>query len=541
MSLTKITYNMIEGAIFSVTDYGAVGNDSGNQQPTMQAAIDACAAAGGGIVYLPAGTYRITSSLLIPYGVSMRGEGASVSIISAYSCNALTFNSGSYDSGSMFYEDFCMQGAPGGQPNFAAVESNIPAGGTFGTDSRDGLYFRRLKIHDFTIGFYLAATWEWQVTQCKIYRVNQPFYCGGYNMVGRITDNNMVFEGGSNNGSLIAANYGVNLVGPVVEGLMIRGNQIFGFERCVNVGNAVYTIIDDNDMFGTVYGVAISTANSELQIKHNYFEISADNAIGIYHAPLNSETASMINIEGNNFITGGGRTGTKGIVGAYDAGTYAWNMRIVGNIFTAMADNDILIWNAGNIFIQNNRFMSTGPSSNINLPGTINQPCYVLNNRCVKGISGDSTAIANGKLIIFNNVVSDAQAFGAVWASSGKLNGVTIGDSSPAAGGFTALTHSNKAGTANAASYTLASGTEVIDYVLPTTSMFMLYVHFQWNDNTSYGPGAYLIQRQGTQTRITNVVNDSNLTITVDANYKVNIAIGSSYNGIPHANLVRVI
>jgi len=44
-------------AIFNVKDYGATGNKAENAQPAIQKAVDACAQAGGGTVYLPPGQF----------------------------------------------------------------------------------------------------------------------------------------------------------------------------------------------------------------------------------------------------------------------------------------------------------------------------------------------------------------------------------------------------------------------------------------------------------------------------------------------------
>ena len=44
-------------AVFNVRDYAATGDKADNAQAALQAAIDACAAAGGGQVYFPPGAY----------------------------------------------------------------------------------------------------------------------------------------------------------------------------------------------------------------------------------------------------------------------------------------------------------------------------------------------------------------------------------------------------------------------------------------------------------------------------------------------------
>jgi len=46
-----------DGAVFNVRDYGASGNKEQNARGAIQKAIEACAAAGGGMVYFPPGDY----------------------------------------------------------------------------------------------------------------------------------------------------------------------------------------------------------------------------------------------------------------------------------------------------------------------------------------------------------------------------------------------------------------------------------------------------------------------------------------------------
>lgn len=64
MSLTKVSYSMIEGAEFNVLDYGAVGNGVADDTSALQAALDAVFANKGGTLRIPAGNYKITADLV---------------------------------------------------------------------------------------------------------------------------------------------------------------------------------------------------------------------------------------------------------------------------------------------------------------------------------------------------------------------------------------------------------------------------------------------------------------------------------------------
>lgn len=63
--------------VFPVANYGAVGNGSTDDHLAIQAAINACYAAGGGIVYLPptGAAYYIATGLLLLNGVALVGAG----------------------------------------------------------------------------------------------------------------------------------------------------------------------------------------------------------------------------------------------------------------------------------------------------------------------------------------------------------------------------------------------------------------------------------------------------------------------------------
>jgi hypothetical protein len=80
MSLTKVTYAMIDGASVNVLDYGAVGDGVTDDTAAIQAAIDYAKSEPNGVipsVYLPAGIYKITAPLEINdvRGLRVHGDG----------------------------------------------------------------------------------------------------------------------------------------------------------------------------------------------------------------------------------------------------------------------------------------------------------------------------------------------------------------------------------------------------------------------------------------------------------------------------------
>lgn len=78
MSLTKVSYSMITGAPFNVLDYGADLTGSADSSAAIQAAITA--AGENGMVFYPAGTYKISASVnLLPLQVHV-GENATITV-----------------------------------------------------------------------------------------------------------------------------------------------------------------------------------------------------------------------------------------------------------------------------------------------------------------------------------------------------------------------------------------------------------------------------------------------------------------------------
>lgn len=70
MSLTKVSYSLINGSPANVLDYGAVGNGVNDDTAAIQSALN-----NNSDIYLPAGNYKITASLLIDGNKNIYGAG----------------------------------------------------------------------------------------------------------------------------------------------------------------------------------------------------------------------------------------------------------------------------------------------------------------------------------------------------------------------------------------------------------------------------------------------------------------------------------
>jgi len=59
----------------SVMDFGAVGDNTNDDTAAIQAAVNAVLAAGGGTVYVPPGSYKVTATITLGASVSIVGLG----------------------------------------------------------------------------------------------------------------------------------------------------------------------------------------------------------------------------------------------------------------------------------------------------------------------------------------------------------------------------------------------------------------------------------------------------------------------------------
>lgn len=127
-------------SVFEASDYGAVGDGVTDDTAAIQRAIEACGAAGGGIVHLARGTYRIQPQasgehcLYIRYdNVEIRGEGPSTTVLKAY-----VYGGGSPDGTTPGTNFEVINGAVHRGSGIFVTSDNVPA--------RTGFTLRNLRL-----------------------------------------------------------------------------------------------------------------------------------------------------------------------------------------------------------------------------------------------------------------------------------------------------------------------------------------------------------------------------------------------------------
>ena len=108
MALTKVPFSMIQGAVFNVLDYGASPDATPSaNQIAIQATIDAAHAAGGGGVYVPAGTYELDVVDYITDGGSVFGITSlkllnNITLFGDGAASVLKVKNGAYGGGAFY-------------------------------------------------------------------------------------------------------------------------------------------------------------------------------------------------------------------------------------------------------------------------------------------------------------------------------------------------------------------------------------------------------------------------------------------------------
>lgn len=172
MALTKVSFSMIDGEVVNVLDFGAVGDGVADDTIALQAALTYAGTLGNAGVYLPPGIYLFTSTLTLPSGVRLFGQGSErgvgglkSNVIGAPSINVANGYYQKIENLNLFHA------SPGSAGTAIQVIDNDGSGS--GTDPAQYFRVKNVRVTEHATGVRIAndSTWcvfeDMTVEQCS--------------------------------------------------------------------------------------------------------------------------------------------------------------------------------------------------------------------------------------------------------------------------------------------------------------------------------------------------------------------------------------
>lgn len=160
MSLTKATNRMIDGAYVSVVDYGADPTGTQDSSVAIQAAVDATRETsfqGGGILYFPSGTYKVSNTINLHTKMKILGNNSAIQPDADLTKSIFLFENSSGLVGEITIQDFWIYDTYSGVPAVACKCKHFiefkSTGGGFYNIKVSNIYSARSIAMKSVVGF----------------------------------------------------------------------------------------------------------------------------------------------------------------------------------------------------------------------------------------------------------------------------------------------------------------------------------------------------------------------------------------------------
>ncbi len=179
MSLTKVTYSMIKGAVVNVLDFGADPSGVADSTQAIQDAIDSISA---GVVYLPAGTYKTTSKIEAnKSAINIIGAGTDATYIrptSAVTTTAIEINNGSWNDVTEVYSSTGTSiGSSSIQDLTLSGQLTTSCTGIVFARATKQCHLTRVKVVGFSVGARMYGSYYSKVNNCTFEFNDIGMYC----------------------------------------------------------------------------------------------------------------------------------------------------------------------------------------------------------------------------------------------------------------------------------------------------------------------------------------------------------------------------
>ena len=432
MSLTKVSYSMIDGAAVNVLDYGADSTGTNSASTALQSAIDSFGG-NAGVVYFPNGSYKLTANVTLPSNITLLSYGAIIV------CNGFGFVVGASKSNIVVDGLRFNQAYSTGTPNTIATPSTCTQitiqnclfyGGGFYVLSLGGRSLRVLNNRfTGTPGAAHVATssgYDVLISGNQFYDINLSYVILLRNGIGMSVNNN-TFDNIRNNPILVDSG---------AQNITIAGNVL------TNTGDS--GILCANDASGDV--------PTFVTISNNVITDCPDTGIGVLYG-------KNITLTGN-VLQNNGRTGTGGYNSQIYLGGNQQDVSVIGNTLTNTSYNPFAIYGiyalyadtgsetsqSTQMFISGNNYNGFASNRNIFIPvdsgGVTYQPAKI---QIVEGATRQYPTNANLNFEAWASTLPDnitgltTFSFAGTGATCTKeTSTVVYGNSAKIVGGFAA-------------------------------------------------------------------------------------------------------
>ena len=285
--------------VTNVLDWGADPTGVSDSTIAIQAAVNA---AGSGTVFIPSGTYKITSAINVTGGVSIVGEGQA-SVIQPYNCNGLNFLASNVV-GNRQVSNFTILFPTNGQ-NYTAININLDS--TIG-NRVTGVTFDNLYLAFCGIGIYARGLWHSTIQNCYINNTFIGIQFDGQSVKNcilncKIVRGNGITGSGNSKGVSVTQN-GINRS----EDVVLLSTLIFGFDVGVYIQSVLFCAITDCDIdYCQLYGIQAIVTNGGFTVESCWIatDSASTNVVsGINLLALGSLSRNPISIINNNISCG---------------------------------------------------------------------------------------------------------------------------------------------------------------------------------------------------------------------------------------------
>ena len=430
------------GRFFDVTTapYLADNSGVGDSTTAIQAAIDAAAAAGGGVVWLPLGAYRTTANLQLKTKVRLSGSAARIFCsaswatygafveangITDFAVSGITFDAGGSYSGSAFANPYSAGNSVGFSNNHVGVwirgsaARGAVTGNTF-TGIARGVLIASATALDIDANQFTT------LGACGIYVEAAQYVTVRGNIIRSVA------------GNLTSAGDTSTASSKYADGINIHGSTDISI-----VGN----VIEDVKRIGIVLEGDGVTLNARITISGNVVKNCNGNRGSERNAGIWSESGKStrpINVIGNTVDNTGAAAGTnnqRGIVGYHCAissnvvtgwrheGVFGADMSVTGNEILGNGYDGVQVYAqaAGKTTRISGNYISGNGSSGVRLE--VAHGIVVVDNNTIdgNGVTRDFSGVMVNRYYNDQRVVIKGNAFlsaAAEAASTGQLYGI---------------------------------------------------------------------------------------------------------------------